>query len=79
MSNRIYKYRKKSSEVAAFYRNFLLHALSSSHSLIILSCYNCAIQGIPLYRVSIFDSGRYKIYIFANRMDCNMLKVIKKN
>ena len=78
MSSCIYKYGKESSEAAAFRWNSLFRIFLLSHSLVISSCYNYIIQGIFLYRIFTSNSGRYEVYILANYINYNILKVIEK-
>ena len=78
MSNRIRKHKKKSFKIAALRRCSLLRAFSLSYSLIILSYYNCIIQGISSYHVSEADSSYYEAYVLANRIDCDILRMTEK-
>ncbi len=78
ISNRIRKHKKESSEATAFRQSTLFRVFSLSYFLVIPSYYNCAIQGISLCCMSIFDSSRCKVYVFTNRTDCNILEVTEK-
>ena len=78
ISSCICKYRKESSEVAVIRKSFLFRAFSLSYSLVILSCYNCVIEGILSCYMSKSDSGCYKVCVLTNRISCNILGVIER-